>query len=110
MRFADGSLWIVDYKTGKGIYAEHALQLMAYTMADVVGADDVVDEGLTELLHQVTGMAVLHLSDAAWEFHALEPTLGPGGLPGSAGLRHLDRVPRLDRLVRAGQPGGSEAA
>ena len=73
MRFADGSLWIVDYKTGKGIYAEHALQLMAYTMADVVGADDVVDEALTELLHQVTGMAVLHLSDEGWEFHALEP-------------------------------------
>ena len=76
VRFADGSLWIVDYKTGKGIYAEHALQLMAYTMADVVGADDVVDETLTELLHQVTGMAVLHLSDEGWEFHALEPDPG----------------------------------
>ena len=73
VRFPNGSLWIVDYKTGKGIYAEHALQLMAYTMADVVGADDVVDERLTELLHGVTGMAVLHLSDSAWEFHALEP-------------------------------------
>ena len=73
VRFPNGSLWIVDYKTGKGIYAEHALQLMAYTMADVVGADDIVDERLTELLHRVTGMAVLHLSDAAWEFHALEP-------------------------------------
>ena len=104
VRFADGSLWIVDYKTGKGIYAEHALQLMAYTMPTVVGADDMVDEALTELLHQVTGMAVLHLSDEGWEFHALEPR-DRGRLPGPLGLRHLNRGPRLDGLVRAGQPG-----
>ena len=111
VRFADGSLWIVDYKTGKGIYAEHALQLMAYTMADVVGADDVVDERLTELLHQVTGMAVLHLNDEGWEFHALEPD--PGTWTAFRGLlafaTWIAAHGSTDSFVRASR-SGSEAA
>jgi hypothetical protein len=111
VRFADGSLWIVDYKTGKGIYAEHALQLMAYTMADVVGADDVVDERLTGLLHQVTGMAVLHLSDTAWEFHALEPD--PGTWAAFRGLvafaTWIASHGSTESFVRASR-SGSEAA
>jgi hypothetical protein len=111
VRFADGSLWIVDYKTGKGIYAEHALQLMAYTMADVVGADDVVDERLTGLLHQVSGMAVLHLSDEGWEFHALEPD--PGTWAAFRGLlafaTWIAAHGSTDSFVRASR-AGSEAA
>ena len=101
----------IDYKTGKGIYAEHALQLMAYTMADVVGADDVVDEELTELLHQVTGMAVLHLSDEGWEFHALEPD--PGTWTAFRGLLAFATWTAThgstDSFVRASR-AGSEAA
>lgn len=68
-RLRDGSVWIVDLKTGKGVYADHALQVTAYSRAEFVGADDAVDEDLTALLHEVSGIAVLHLSDTGWEFH-----------------------------------------
>lgn len=75
-RFPDGSIDVVDLKTGKGIYGEYALQVMAYLMGEFVGADDVVDEEATALLQQATGMAVLHLVDDGWEYHRLhvDPT------------------------------------
>jgi|GEM_PF-3376121 len=73
VRFADGSVWIIDLKTGKGVYAEAALQLTAYLMAEFIGADDVVDEPMTELLHQVSGIGILHLADDSWEFTSLRP-------------------------------------
>lgn len=70
-RFPDGSIWIIDLKTGKGVYGEHALQLIAYLMAEFIGEDDAVDDRLTGLLVQARGMAVLHLSDQHWEFRSL---------------------------------------
>lgn len=73
-RFPDGSIWIVDLKTGKGTYAEHLLQLEPYLMAEFVGADDVVDETLTALVRQARGIALLHLSADSWEFRSLEAT------------------------------------
>lgn len=69
-RFADGSLWLLDLKTGSGIYADHYLQLMAYAMAEFVGSDDVVDERMTEILHRVSGIGIVHLGDTGWEFIA----------------------------------------
>lgn len=71
-RFPDGSIWIIDLKTGKGTYAEHLLQLEPYLMAEFVGSDDVVDERLTALLHQASGIALLHLTADGWEFRSLE--------------------------------------
>lgn len=72
-RFPDGSIWVVDLKTGKGVYGEHALQLMAYLMAEFVGTDDVRDDETTALLRQAKGIAVLHLGPADWEFFSLRP-------------------------------------
>jgi hypothetical protein len=74
VRLVDGSIWLVDLKTGKGTYSEHLLQLMGYLMGELVGQDDVVDPRLTALLRQVTGIAVLHLADDHWEFRPLEAT------------------------------------
>lgn len=71
VRFPNGQLWLVDYKTGKGIYSDHALQVVAYVQAELVGSDDVVDEELSSLLGQVTGTAVLHLADDQWAFHVV---------------------------------------
>lgn len=71
VRLRDGTIWLVDIKTGKGVYSDHALQLMAYSMAEFVGSDDVVDEAATELLRGIGGMAVLHLADDHWEFRAV---------------------------------------
>lgn len=78
-RFPDGSIWVVDDKTGgdshqTGLYADQLLQLLPYLMAEFVGADDVVDEDLTALLHQASGVALLHLIDTGWEFRSLEAT------------------------------------
>jgi len=71
-RFPDGSIWVVDIKTGKGTYGEHALQLMAYLMGEFVGEDDQVDLSTTELLHDAKGIAVLHLGVDGWEFYSLD--------------------------------------
>lgn len=78
-RFPDGSTWVVDWKTGgddltQGVYPDQLLQLLPYLMAEFVGADDVVDEPRTDLLHQATGVALLHLVDGGWEFRSLEAT------------------------------------
>lgn len=70
-RFPDGSIWVVDLKTGKGIYGEYALQLMAYLMAEFVGQDDDIDPIATGYLHEARGVAVLHLADDHWEFVSL---------------------------------------
>lgn len=70
-RFPDGSLWVVDLKTGTGIYPDHALQLAAYRYAEFVGADGEVDAEATALLQGVVGTAVLHLGARKWEFHSV---------------------------------------
>lgn len=74
VRFPTGAQWIVDLKTGKGTYPEHALQVAAYRNGEVVFHDDVVDERLTRELHRTTGLAILHLADDGWRFEALRDT------------------------------------
>lgn len=73
VRLADGSIALVDLKTGDKLYAEMALQLTAYLMAEFVGANDVVDERLTQLLHQTSRIGILHLSATGWEYIGLRP-------------------------------------
>lgn len=68
VRFGDGSVWLVDLKSGARLYVENVLQLTAYLMAEFAGADDVVDERVTALLGQVAGVGILHLGEAGWEF------------------------------------------
>lgn len=67
-RFPNGAIWLIDIKTGKGTYPEHALQCCAYAMADFIGEDDEVDRVASELLRQATGLAVLHLGVDGWTF------------------------------------------
>jgi hypothetical protein len=73
-RFPDGSIWVIDIKTGKGTYPEHVLQLVPYLMAEFVGADNIVDDTLTGYLQQAKGVALLHLTADSWEFRSLEAT------------------------------------
>ena len=67
-RFPNGEVWIVDIKTGKHTYSDHVLQQIAYLMGEFIGQDDVVDDDATALLHQVAGVAILHLADDGWTF------------------------------------------
>lgn len=78
-RFPDGSIWVVDDKTGgddwdEGLYNDQLLQVQAYLMAEFVGNDGYVDPVLTEYLHDARGLAILHLLDKGWEFRSLEAT------------------------------------
>lgn len=58
-----GQLILGDHKTGKGVYAEAALQLHALAHAEVI----VYPDGNEEPLPQVDRLAVLHLRPNRWE-------------------------------------------
>lgn len=71
-----GECWLIDLKTGKGTYAEHALQTEAYARADFVGEDDIEDVAATAILRSIpkTNRAVLHLRPDGWSFKTLPGT------------------------------------
>lgn len=60
-RRRDGTICLVDLKTGKGTYSEHGLQAIAYAMGEFIGEDDQIDQRLTDLLYQVDEISILHL-------------------------------------------------
>lgn len=77
VQFPGGGVWLVDIKTGRSVYGEHALQVTAYAMAEFVGRDNVVDDDATAWLDAVEGLGILHLADDGWTFHVVrfdEPT------------------------------------
>lgn len=112
VRFPSGSLWVVDIKTGKGTYPEHALQTLAYARAEVVFHDDTVDEALTAALHQASGIAVLHLADTGWTFEAMRPTdeLWEAFLGLHRFAMWAHRNPGMERLVTGRRSSQEEAA
>lgn len=73
----DGSVWVVDLKTGKSVWGEHALQVMGYVHGEFVGVDtedgQQVDEAVTAFHRSARGMAVLHVTDDGWAFHSMRP-------------------------------------
>ena len=74
VRMPGGDIKVVDIKTGKGTYVEHALQLIAYAMAEFIGEDDMIDAELTALLHDARAMSLLHLHGAGWREQDVTPT------------------------------------
>lgn len=102
-------IWLIDLKTGKGTYAEHALQLIDYRTAEFVGADDRKDDRLTFLLKRCEGMAILHLADDGWEFRAIrfdEETLAASrGLLRFALWMHTN--PRVEDVTTAVRKGSA---
>lgn len=64
----DGTIDVIDIKTGRGTYTDHALQLVSYALAEFVGFDNVIDVPLTKALHAASSMSLLHLSENAWEY------------------------------------------
>ncbi len=65
---------VADIKTGKGLYADHALQLIAYAMGEFVGEDGVIDIEATKLLKKASRLAVVHLGEESWEYVEIDPT------------------------------------
>jgi hypothetical protein len=111
-RMKNGTYWLIDLKTGKGTYAEHALQLEAYARAEVVGEDDVVDVQATEYLHEVSGRAVLHLRPEGWSFKVIpasdETWIAFRGLLVFARWAHDH--PTIDNLISATKTGSATPA
>lgn len=55
---------MVDWKTGKSVYPEVALQMSAYANADKIISLD----GTSSPVPELDGACVLHITDSAWEF------------------------------------------
>lgn len=75
-----GELVLIDLKTGKGVYNDHALQLALYFGAEFVGGydpfedKDVVFDGPTAILNACTQAGVLHIRPDEWEFIPIPQT------------------------------------
>jgi hypothetical protein len=67
-----GDVHVVDLKTGKNTYPEHALQVTGYSMAEFVGTDDVVDVEATDLLRGANSMSLLHVRPEGWEWQRVD--------------------------------------
>src|SRR4029450_2908388 len=58
----DGNRWLLDYKTGKGVYQETALQLAAYRFAPHMQVAPDRDEPMVA----VDRVGVVHVTDDGW--------------------------------------------
>lgn len=63
-----GERWLIDYKTGKDVYPESALQLSAYERGEFVGMPD----GTEAPMPPVDRCGVLHLSDTGYRLIPVE--------------------------------------
>ena len=62
-RLADGNVWLLDWKTGKGPYTEQALQLAAYAACDIYQDD----AGNDQPMPAVDRLGFVMLSETAWD-------------------------------------------
>lgn len=60
----DGNLYVGDYKTGKSVHAEAALQLSALSHGK-----EIVIDGKTEALPEIAGEIVVHLQPEGYSLH-----------------------------------------
>ena len=82
--------YVIDIKTGKNVYVEHALQIEAYARGEFVGEDDVVDFEASDLLTGGdVGRAVLHLTDAGWALYVLNASQQEATWRAFKGLREF---------------------
>lgn len=59
---ADGNRWLIDYKTGSGVYPDAALQLAAYRNAEFI-----VWDGSDRKMPTVDKTGVLHVHENGWD-------------------------------------------
>lgn len=67
----DGRTVLLDFKTSKHVYAEHALQLAAYRHAEFIGTDD----GAEMPLPRIDAACVLHLTPERWRLIEMDAGL-----------------------------------
>jgi len=59
---SDGSRWLIDYKTGSGVYPDAALQLAAYRNAEFI-----VWDGQDRKMPAIDKTGVLHVHENGWD-------------------------------------------
>jgi hypothetical protein len=69
-----GDIGVIDLKTGTGTYSDHAIQLVSYALGEFIGEDDVIDQVLTDALHQANTMALLHVTENGWTYQRVPAT------------------------------------
>jgi len=67
---ADGRTWLLDWKTGKGPYAEQSLQLAGYASCDFYQDKDGNDQPMPV----IERMGFVMLSDTAWDLVPVDET------------------------------------
>lgn len=60
----DGKNWLIDIKSGKGVYPEYAMQCAAYSRGEFIGHDD----GTEQIMPIIDRGAVLHLRPSGYAF------------------------------------------
>lgn len=60
----DGLTWLIDVKSGKGVYPEYAMQIAAYARGEFIGHHD----GQEEVMPIIDKGAVLHLTKSGYHF------------------------------------------
>jgi hypothetical protein len=106
-RLKSGHICVIDIKSGKNTYAEHALQVCAYALGEFIGENDVVDARLTSLLHDASRMGLLHLREDGWAWEEVrvdrELVDAFRGLLAYAKWAHAN--PKVDSLLRDRRTG-----
>lgn len=70
-KLRDGHTWLLDYKTGSGVYAETALQLAAYARCTYYQTASELDEPMP----LVDRLGVVHVTDDGWELVPIRATV-----------------------------------
>jgi hypothetical protein len=100
---------IVDIKTGKGTYPDHALQGAAYSLGEFVGQDDIVDNEATAMLRAANSVSLLHLRPDGWEWEKVDidrhMVVAFNGLLAYAKWAHLH--PTMENLLESTQKGSA---
>lgn len=56
-----------DWKTSKGVYTDHVIQVHAYMGGEFIGSDGIVDHRLTEILTGTMKGALIHIRPDKWD-------------------------------------------
>jgi hypothetical protein len=64
---SDGNVWLLDFKTGSGVYPEMALQMAGYRYSEYISADD--QDVPTP---NIDRCAIVHVQESGWDLVPLE--------------------------------------
>lgn len=104
-----GFLGVGDWKTSKGVFTDHVVQVHAYGAGEFVGEDGVKNPRLSELLQATTKGIIVHIRPTGWGVHVFPFTEEVfTGFAGSVAFaRLLAKYPRANVLFEANVIGGA---